>query len=486
MKIQMIKQLTLLSLCLSLFSGFILAQQNKYAPPIDAKSTNSAIQSLEKDIPNLIKAADVPGLSAALIRDGKLVWSKGFGVKNAETNEPVTNETVFEAASLSKVVFAYAVLKLVDEGKIELDVPLNKYLGNNYDVGDDARLNLITTRRVLSHTSGFPNWRSQNSKTLPINFTPGEKFSYSGEGFVYLSKVVEKITGMELEDFMQKTVLQPLQMTHSSYQWQDKYQTMAVFRHDSLGNKTIRNQGRDFNAAASLRTTAEDYARFVAALLSGKGLKKKTWEAMFTPQVNVNEKSPQVFWGLGVGLETTDQGKTFWHWGDQGDSKAYLTAFLPGKNAIVYFANSSNGLSITAEILADAIGGNHPSINWLNYDRYDSPARNLIKSIIAKGAAEPLRDYLEQRKQNSKSAITESQINSMGYMLLRMKKVDDAIELFKQNTIDFPDSANAWDSLAEGYLTKGEKDLAIKYYEKSLELNPKNEGAIEQLKKLKP
>jgi CubicO group peptidase (beta-lactamase class C family) len=487
MKNQIIKQsIVSFSLCITLFSGLILGQQNKYVTSKDNKSTSSAIAGLEKDIPNLMKLADIPGMSAALVRNGKLVWTKSFGVKNVETNEPVTNETIFEAASLSKVVFAYAVLKLVDEGKIDLDVPLNKYLGNNYDVGDDPRLNSITARRVLSHTGGFPNWRSQGAKTLPINFTPGERFSYSGEGFVYLSKVVEKITGMQLEDFMQKTVLQPLGMTHSSFVWQDKYDQMAVYRHDSLGKKSFRNQNKEFNAAASLRTTAEDYGRFMAALLNGKGLKKKTLEAMFTPQINVNAKAPQVFWGLGVGLETTEEGKSFWHWGDQGDSKAYLTAFLPKKDAIVYFANSSNGLSITTEILADAIGGTHPGVAWLNYDRYDSPARALLKAIIARGAAEPLHQYLEQRKQKSALKISESQINSMGYALLRMKKVDDAIEIFKQNAVDFPDSANAWDSLAEAYMTKGEKDLAIKYYEKSLELNPQNNGAIEQLKKLKP
>lgn len=482
-----IKHLILsLFLCTALFAAAAPAQSNKFVPPANPKSTKEAIGSLEKDIPNLMRLADVPGLSAALIRNGKLVWSKGFGVKNAETREPVTTETVFEAASLSKVVFAYAVLKLVDAGQLDLDVPLNKYLGNNYDVGDDPRLNLITARRVLSHTSGFPNWRANDAKTLPINFTPGEKFSYSGEGFVYLSKVVEKLTGMALEDFMQKTVLQPLGMTSSSYQWQDKYDKTAVFRHDLLGNKSFRNQERDFNAAASLRTTAEDYARFVIALLGGTGLKKKTIDAMLTPQINVNEKAPQVFWGLGVGLETTDEGKSFWHWGDQGDSKAYVTAFLPQKDAIVYFANGFNGLSITTEILADAIGGKHPSVAYLNYDRFDSPSRSLLKEIIAKGAAEPLKTYREQRTQNSAQSINESQINSMGYTLLRMKKTDDAIEVFRQNTLDFPNSANTWDSLAEALMTKGDKESAIKYYEKSLELNPKNDNAVEQLKKLKP
>lgn len=474
-----------LGLCLAVFSACISAQSNKFVPVSNLKPTPAAIEALEKDIPQLMKSADVPGLSAALIRGGKLVWSRGFGVKNVETNEPVTTETVFEAASLSKVVFAYGVLKLVDEGKLDLDVPLNKYLGNNYDVGDDARLNLITARRVLSHTSGFPNWRAQDSKTLPINFTPGEKFSYSGEGFVYLSKVVEKITGMQLEDFMQQTVLKPLGMTHSSYEWQDKYDQTAVYRHNAFGKNPFRNQGRDFNAAASLRTTAEDYARFVIALLSGTGLKKQTMDAMLTPQINVNAKAPQVFWGLGVGLETTEEGKSFWHWGDQGDSKAYITAFLPTKDAVIYFANAANGLSITTEILTDAIGGKHPSVAYLAYDRYDSPARTLLKEILAKGAAQSLSNYREKRKQNNALTITEEQLNNLGYTLLRIKKIDDAIEVFKQNTLDFPASANVWDSLAEAFMTKGDKESAIKYYEKSLELNPKNDNAVEQLKKLK-
>lgn len=475
-----LKPIFLFILCFTLFAVNISAQKS-------LKSNNVIIANLEKDIPNLMKAAEVPGLSAALIRDGKIVWKKGFGVQNAETKEPVTNETIFEAASLSKVVFAYGVLKLVDEGKIDLDVPLNKYLGNNYRIGDaDARINLITARRVLSHTAGFPNWHFDETTPLPINFTPGEKFGYSGEGFVYLSVAVEKITGMKLEEFMQKTVLQPLGMTNSSFRWQDRYDKIGAFRHDLIGTKLFRNQSKDTNAAASLRTTAEDYAKFLTALLNGKGLKKKTLSAMLTPQIKTEEKSPQVFWGLGVGLETTKKEKYFWHWGDQGDAKAYFTADLKGKNAIVYFANGTNGLSFTKEILDDAIGGTHPAIEYLDYARYDNdPARMLLKSIIESGAAESLKNYQERRKQPNAKTIPGYRINTIGYVLLRMKKIDDAIEVFKLNTIDFPDSANFWDSLAEGYLTKGEKESAIKFYEKSLQLNPKNTNAVEQLKKLK-
>jgi CubicO group peptidase (beta-lactamase class C family) len=273
------------------------SQQQKQAaifttnsPASNLPSTKAVIERLKKDIPQLLEKADVPGLSVSLIRDGELVWIGAFGVMNAETKKPVNNETVFEAASLSKPVFAYAILKLVDEGKLNLDTPLNKYLGNNYDVVNDDRINLITARRVLSHTSGFPNWRDNDgTKTLLIHFTPGEKFSYSGEGIVYLSKVAEKITGMAFEDFMQKYALQPLGMTASSYIWQDRFDALKAYRHDMIGKLSGRNQPpgghagavpEQGNAAASLCTTAGDYAKFVITMLSGTGLKKETWEQM--------------------------------------------------------------------------------------------------------------------------------------------------------------------------------------------------------------
>lgn len=475
-----LKSVFLFVLCFALFSVSISAQKNR-------QSNDVVIEKLEKDIPNLMKAADVPGVSATLVRDGKIVWSKGFGFSNAETKQLVTNETIFEAASLSKVVFAYGVLKLVETGKLDLDVPLNKYLGNNYDIApDDARINQITARRVLSHSAGFPNWRSPEDKYLPINFNPGEKFSYSGEGFEYLKKVVEKISGLSLEDFMQKTVLQPLKMTNSSFIWQDRYKENAAFRHDLIGTKLFRNQGENAYAAASLRTTADDYARLVAAILNGTGLKKKTLQQMLTPQIKVKTESAELFWGLGVGLETASTGKYFWHWGDQGDTKAYFAADVKNKNAIVYFADGTNGLSFVKEILGDAIGGTHPAIAYLDYARYDDdPARTLLKSIIEKGAAESLKNYAEQRKTNEKLKFVEYRLNRIGAALFRLKKIDESIEIFKLITEDFPDSAGAWTNLAEAYATRGDKESAIKAYEKSLAINPNNANVIEELKKLK-
>src|SRR5262245_4999371 len=266
------------------------SQQSQKSPiPLQTDSTVDRITGrLERDLPVLMKAADVPGLSIALVRDGNVAWVRAFGVKDSKSKDPVTDETVFEAASLSKPVFAYAVMKLVDASRIDLDKPLNQYLRGDYDVGPDPRLSQITARRVLSHTTGFPNWRGGDPK-LKIYFTPGEKFSYSGEGFVYLSKVVEHITGEKLNDFMKRMVFDPLGMTSSSYVWQESYETLKTFRHNSVGEVTGRNKPEQPNATASLHTTAQEFGRFVSAILKGTGLKKETQKLMLTPQIKVSE-----------------------------------------------------------------------------------------------------------------------------------------------------------------------------------------------------
>jgi CubicO group peptidase (beta-lactamase class C family) len=460
-------------------------------------SVSEVTSRLERDIPALMKEANVPGLSIALIRGGEVAWQHAFGVKDAKTHEAVNDNTVFEAASLSKPVFAYAVMKLVDAGKFDLDKPLNQYLPGDYDVGPDPRLAQITARRVLSHTTGFPNWRGGDS-TLKIYFTPGEKFSYSGEGFVYLSKVIEHITGEKFNDFMTRLVFDPLGMSSSSYVWRNDYDSLKVARHNSIGQPTPQFKNTVANAAASLLTTAQDYARFIAAILNGTGLKKETRKQMLTPQIKVDEAgtnmtarpadklSPNVAWGLGVGLQTTADGVSIWHWGDNGDSKAYFVAFEKQKSGVVVFANSANGLSFMPEIVDEAVGGEQPALAWLKYESYKSPARLLLKNILASSADPALQEYRRWRKDRAPSeAVNEAQMNRLGYNLLGMKRVKDAIEVFKLNVEDHPQSSNTYDSLGEAYMIDGNKELAIKNYQRSIELDPKNTHGVETLKKLR-
>ncbi|HEX8287733.1 MAG TPA: serine hydrolase [Pyrinomonadaceae bacterium] len=472
--------------------------QKKNQIPVSSKMNAKKEQSptqLEKLIPKLMKDGDVLGLSVAIVKNGEVSWHRGFGVKNVETKEPVTDDTVFEAASLSKTVFAYAVLKMVEDGKLDLDVPLSKYLPAPY-IESDERLNQITARRVLNHTTGFPNWRP-NGKPLQIYFTPGERFSYSGEGFVYLQKVVEHLSGLPLDDLMKKTVFEPLGMMNSSYVWQQKYDSMKAYAHNSAGNLAGRGKPSEANAAASLHTTVFDYAKFVAAILQRKGIKETTVREMLRPQARVNEAcavcfdradsgklSDSISWGLGWGLENTANGDSFWHWGDNGNVKAYVTTLDKSKIGVVIFSNSANGLSIADEIVKNAIGVQQKSLAWLDYEPYNSPTKVLLRDIFARGE-KAVDEYSARTKNNADGkSLNESQMNWIGYQLLGRKKYAEAIKVFETNVADFPKSPNVYDSLAEAYLKAGNTEAASKNYEKAVELNPQNTNAASILKRL--
>jgi CubicO group peptidase (beta-lactamase class C family) len=459
-----------------------------------AKGKRALVAQLETLIPQLMSEGEVPGLSIALIGDGKIYWARGFGFKQIDTKAPVDERTMFEAASLSKPVFAYAVLKMAERGELDLDTPLSKYLPAYIE--NDERLALITARRVLSHTTGFPNWRP-DGKPLTINFTPGERFSYSGEGFVYLQKVVERLTGQPLNEVMRKEVFAPLGMASSTYVWQDGIAAQMAAGHSQTVKAMAKRKGREANAAASLRTTPTDYAKFVIAIINGTGLKETTVQQMLTPQVKLDEgcvnclnrkvmqPSASLAWGLGVGLEHTEQGDGFWHWGDNGGFKDYVIAYKKLKTGVVIFTNGDNGLGIIPEIVKAATGGNHPVFSWLNYEAYNSPGRRLGKDIDKLGIAEAARRFREERRLHPASfKVNEGGINSLGYSYLRSKRVKEAIEIFKLNVEMFPASSNVYDSLGEAYMENGDKELARQNYQKSIELNPANANAVEMLKRL--
>lgn len=162
---------------------------------------DAEIAVLENALPSLMRAAEIPGLSIAVVRDGAVPWTRGFGVKKAGTSQPVTPATVFEGASFSKPLFACGALRLVHDGLLDLDIPLTAYLPDR-SFCDDPRLAEISARMVLCHTTGFPNWR-RRGKPLSIDRAPGETFGYSGEGYIYLQKAVERITGRPLLEYMQ-------------------------------------------------------------------------------------------------------------------------------------------------------------------------------------------------------------------------------------------------------------------------------------------
>jgi CubicO group peptidase (beta-lactamase class C family) len=472
-----------------LMSGAVCAAQHSTAPvPMNA----AAEARLERDIPVLMEKAGVPGLSIAVIRGGETTWMGNFGVRNEETKKQVTKDTRFNVGSLSKPVFAYGVLKLVDAGKLKLDEPLAPYLPKEFTEGD-LRFNQITARLVLSHRTGFPNWPG-DGKPLTIHFTPGERFSYSGAGIVLLQKAVEKITGRPLNDYMQEAVFGPLGMKHSSYLWNPAFENEVAVGYSVAGAPADLAKAGQANAAASLNTTAEDYAIFLDAVLQGKGLRPATLREMETPQIAVDPSctnciedkpsgklSTAIFWGLGFGIEKTAEGESLWHWGDNGVFKSFFVVRPATKSGVVYLTNSENGLSIGRRILAETLGGEQPAFDWLKYDNYDSPALSFTRVALEKGASTALEAF---SREVASGAISEGTLNQAGYNLMGSKKIGDAILVFRKNVELHPGSWNAYDSLGEAYVKNGDKELAVKNYRKSIELKPTNENGLAALKKL--
>jgi CubicO group peptidase (beta-lactamase class C family) len=333
-------------------------------------------QSYAADLEQLLKDGRVPGLSFAIIRDGKIVETKALGVRDASTAIPVDDNTIFEAASLSKPVFAYAVLQLVDAGVLSLDTPLSKYVPDY--VKDDPRAASITVRHVLSQASGLPNWRSK-ANPLRTYFQPGERFSYSGEGFLWLQQVVEAVTAESFNSVMARLVFDPLEMRRSSYVWRADFEADYARPHDAQLAPSDKRRPTRPRSAATLHTTAADYARFLLAVLSGARLKPETAKQWLDPQVRLRQHcieclsndgqdaDQHVAWGLGWGLEP-DAG-SFFHWGDNGQFKAFVAGSLADRSAVVVFTNGYNGMAIMPDVINQLMPGDHLAFIWLNYAR---------------------------------------------------------------------------------------------------------------------
>jgi CubicO group peptidase (beta-lactamase class C family) len=339
----------------------------------------TSIALLEDQLPPLMEQAQVVGLTVALVNDERVAWSKGFGWKNAAAGQSVDVETVFEAASLSKPVFAYCVLKLCSAGLLDLDTPLTHYLADPY-LPDSGHLDRLTARHVLSHTSGFPNWRPSD-QLLQIHFPPGERFSYSGEGYVYLQRVVEQLTGQALAHYSQAAVLAPLEMVNSSYVWLDRYEWQAAQSYDEQGRLAEKSKNTEANAAYTLHTTAEDFARFMLRFMgpASRPRPDSFASAMLQPQIQVNRLAPwhptwpepsmplmeSLYWGLGWGLERGRMPDTFWHWGDNGSFKAFALGIPTAELGLVVLTTGGRARELWPAIVQLVIGDDHPALAWL-------------------------------------------------------------------------------------------------------------------------
>ena len=387
---------TLLAIMLAIYSFYAAAQQ---ITRLDG--SHLSFSQADSIITNLMHNGKITGLGISVLNDNKPVYIKAFGLKNNQTKEPLDTATVFYAASLSKAVFSFLVMQLVQEGVIDLDKPLYKYLDKplpDYDkykdLAGDERWKLLTARMCLSHTTGFANFRyftpsgeyDPNGK-LVIYFTPGSRHAYSGEGMMLLQMVVEKVMGRDIQQLAVERIFKPAGMKRTGFTWQPSFDDNYAVGHDENGNVLFKGKKLVPNAAGSMVTTIADYTKFIAYVMQGKGLNKKTKAEMISPQIRIhsqyefptitndttNENNGiQLAYGLGWGVFKSKYGPAFTKGGHDDGWRHYNVNFPDKKISIIIMTNSANGEGIFKELLEKIIGDTDTPWHWERYIPYNA------------------------------------------------------------------------------------------------------------------
>jgi CubicO group peptidase (beta-lactamase class C family) len=361
-----------------------------------------SVSEINNTILNLMSAAKVTGLGLAIVNEDSIVYEKTYGYKNIATNELLDTSTIFYGASLSKAVFMYLCLMLVQQNVLNLDRPLYKYLDKPLpqyprytDLATDDRWKLLTARMCLNHTTGFANWRFLDGRSgkydrngkLTFYFTPGSKFAYSGEGYALLQMVVEKITGKDLEQLAVKNVFQPIGMNRTSYVWQQRFENNYAVGYNENSQPLEKNKRDTPGAAVSMETTLADYAKFIEYIMQKKGLDRKIFEMMLVPQIRINSKrmfptisddttteNQAIGLSSGLGWLFLDcpYGKAFNKGGHDDGWEHYNINFIDKGISILLMTNSSNGESIFKELLETIIGDTFTPWKWSNYIPYNN------------------------------------------------------------------------------------------------------------------
>jgi len=377
----------LVSLSSSLFAQHILR--------IDGSKINAA--DLDKNIRELMQKAKVPGLAIAIFNHNQAVYKKTFGYSNEPAQKPLKPSSNIYGASLSKSVFAVLVMKLVEQGKLDLDKPLQQYLPEPiYDylhlkkwhddyssLKNDSLYQKITARMCLDHTSGFPNWRwdlpDQKLKVLRI---PGQRYSYSGEGMVYLQVVLEKMLGKSLEQMAQEIIFDPLAMKSTAYTFLPAYEKDYAWGHNDKGATYEKDKDNEARAPSTMETTLNDMSLFIEGVMQHSIISEKSTAQLFSPQIrlrSVMQMGPfaardtnandniELSYGLGFGLLKSPFGWGAFKEGHGDGFQHYMILFPQQQTAMLIMANSDNAESIFRQLLEIGIADRYTPWKWQHW-----------------------------------------------------------------------------------------------------------------------
>jgi CubicO group peptidase (beta-lactamase class C family) len=447
----------------------------------------------------------IPGLQVAVVQHGRIVYDRAFGVADVESNSPVLPTTVFTLNSSTKSFTGVAIMQLVEQGKLTLSAPASRYLP-----GLPEAWQSVTIAQLLTHVSGLPDvliqpkgqgtgslvgdgteesaW--QTVTRLPVEAPTGQRYRYNQTNYVILGKIIDQVSGVSFDQFMQTYQFSPAAMHFTAFG--DSRTIMPgrsrLYRYkggvvdSAQGTRSLEHAFDEFSpfirTAGGLNASAEDVAHWLVSLQNGTLLSSSSVQKMWSPGRFNNGKPTS--WGMG------------WPLSDHG---GHSVAAGIGGRRIAFFVYPKDDLAIVVltnlaganpEEFIDEIAGQFiADLLAVNGGGLPLPVKRLRLALIKKNFRETRATYESLRKNDSAFAVSEEDLNRWGGVLLEAGQIDEAIAVFDLNVSLSPKSSNAQDSLGESYEAKHALDLAIASYTAAVALDSSNEHAISRLRALK-
>jgi CubicO group peptidase (beta-lactamase class C family) len=456
--------------------------------------------------PVYLSDLSVPGAAVAVIENGRVIMARGFGMADVAHSTPVTAHTLFNIGSTSKSISAWGAMRLVDDGKIGLDDPVDRKLTRWHLPPSSYSNDGVTLRRLLSHTaglsvSGYRGWgpddlippleralagEDNGAGAVTLVAAPGSGWAYSGGGYTMMQLLVEELSGRHFADYMRDAVLRPLGMTDASFALTPDVLGRSARAYDELGEETPTPRFAEL-AAAGMYATIGDMACYALASIgneqSSQVLKPATLALMTSPAPATDGR-----WGLGYAIQASDQGfpdgvERVGHDGGNRGWQSFFWVSRTKRDGLIVLTNGSDGWNISNQLVADWM-------EWKTGHRLPIPrsiAASILRPLHQKGVAAALARYGELKARAPKDYIfNPGELNRIGYALLRKGRVEDAIRIWEYNAREYPDDWNVHDSLGDGYAAGGTAHMqdAIASYRRSLALNPQNGHAREMIERI--
>lgn len=446
------------------------AQGDKY---FTSNNKKVRIETFDNEVITAMKDIGIPGASIAIIDDGKIAYYNAYGIKGNVERDRIDKRTIFEGCSLSKSLLAFVAYQLVDEGKLNLDKPMHEYFAYE-PLEHDPRYKLITSRMVLSHSSGIENHRDQNSEQLDIVTDPGSQYVYSGEGYVYLSKVIETILGQSYEQYVNARVIDNLKLKNTSLKFTEKkglhkeHPSNYALGHNIFG--TQRGKWKNLNVApkGGNSFTAEDYAKLVLAIFDPGHLKHRR-RYVLDPVIRIEKSS--LFYGPGFEVYLNESDTIISHGGSNGGFKGFVIYSVSKKSGFVLLANHDLGKLMVENVCARTVGIDMKPFKDAHFElleQYPSNTLSMFKVYRERGEAGMFTEMETLKKENG---IGVNTLAVLGDFFLSVDSLSLSRRILEESVRLYPESSVSFALLGDVHWATGQGGLAYENYKHAKSLN---------------